>query len=166
MFSFDITGNIIGLIRDYKVFIQTLKQLRRKRFISEFVSMFVSTSLKCVYLASDGGRLCRPYIIVENQVPRLRQSHIEQLNLGEKTFEDFLKAGLIEYLDVNEESDAHITIYEKDLNRFVGLQLIVIEADMFSYFLKVIYNRHYIKKNYIYIGSGSWVTPSPKPKNK
>ena len=80
--------------------------------------MCVSTSHKCVYLASDGGRLCRPYIIVENERPLLRQAHIDKLNLGERTFEDFLKMGIIEYLDVNEESDAHITIYEKDIHRF------------------------------------------------
>lgn len=54
-----INGNIIGLIRDYKNFIRNLKSLRRKRFISEFVSMCVSHSHKCVYLSSDGGRLCR-----------------------------------------------------------------------------------------------------------
>ena len=36
-----------------------------------------------------------------------------------RSFEDFLKTGLIEYLDVNEESDAHISIYEKDINRLV-----------------------------------------------
>ena len=33
-----------------------------------------------------------------------------------RTFEDFLVSGLIEYLDVNEESDALIAVYEKDIN--------------------------------------------------
>ena len=37
--------------------------------------------------------------------------------MGEKSFEDFLKEGLIEYLDVNEESDSHIAIYEKDITQ-------------------------------------------------
>jgi DNA-directed RNA polymerase III subunit RPC2 len=47
------------MLRDYKNFIKNLKLLRRKRYISEFVSMCVSHSHKCVYLSSDGGRLCR-----------------------------------------------------------------------------------------------------------
>lgn len=31
------------------------------------------------------------------------------------TFDDFLKKGLVEYLDVNEESDANIACYERDI---------------------------------------------------
>src|ERR1700733_12735394 len=34
------------------------------------------------------------------------------LKQGVVTFEDFLKKGLVEYLDVNEENDAYITLYE------------------------------------------------------
>lgn len=54
-----INGNIIGMIRDAESFARSLKILRRKRFISEFVSMCVSHTHKCVYISSDGGRLCR-----------------------------------------------------------------------------------------------------------
>jgi len=54
--------------------------------------------------------------VVERGRPLLTQAHVDQLNAGHKSFEDFLKAGIIEYLDVNEESDAHITIYEKDIH--------------------------------------------------
>jgi DNA-directed RNA polymerase III subunit RPC2 len=38
------------------------------------------------------------------------------LNL--RTFDDFLKNGVIEYLDVNEESDSLIAVYEKDINEY------------------------------------------------
>jgi hypothetical protein len=34
-----------------------------------------------------------------------------------RTFEDFLREGLIEYLDVNEESDADIAVYEEQINK-------------------------------------------------
>jgi DNA-directed RNA polymerase III subunit RPC2 len=34
------------------------------------------------------------------------------LKQGVVTFEDFLKKGLVEYLDVNEENDAYIALYE------------------------------------------------------
>ena len=30
-------------------------------------------------------------------------------------FDDFLRKGLIEYLDVNEENDSNIALYEKDI---------------------------------------------------
>lgn len=35
---------------------------------------------------------------------------------GSHTFEDFLDAALVEYLDVNEENDSNIAVYETDIN--------------------------------------------------
>lgn len=54
-----INGNIIGLVCDPVAFAHNIKTLRRKRFINEFISVCVSHSHKCVYISSDGGRLCR-----------------------------------------------------------------------------------------------------------
>ena len=44
----------------------------------------------------------RPLIIVENGKPKIQKSDIDNLNEGLKDFNDFLREGLIEYLDVNE----------------------------------------------------------------
>ena len=45
----------------------------------------------------------------------LNQQHIEDLTLGLKDFSDFLKEGIIEYLDVNEENNAFIALGELDV---------------------------------------------------
>jgi DNA-directed RNA polymerase III subunit RPC2 len=82
----------------------------------EFVSIYVHERDKMIYIASDGGRLCRPLIIVENGVPRVKSSHIKQLVEGYKSFDDFLHEGLIEYVDVNEENDCYIAMYERDIH--------------------------------------------------
>ena len=37
------------------------------------------------------------------------------LKEGQLTFDDFLKRGLVEYLDVNEENDSYIALYENDI---------------------------------------------------
>lgn len=37
------------------------------------------------------------------------------LKKGSVTFDDFLRKGLVEYLDVNEENDAYIALYETDI---------------------------------------------------
>lgn len=37
-----------------------------------------------------------------------------------RTFEDFLHHGLIEYLDVNEENDSQIALYEEECTKYVG----------------------------------------------
>jgi hypothetical protein len=45
------------------------------------------------YISSDGGRVCRPLIICDAGVPRVRAEHIERLKAGEWGFQDFLARG-------------------------------------------------------------------------
>ncbi|ESO92257.1 hypothetical protein LOTGIDRAFT_233244 [Lottia gigantea] len=110
-----LNGNILGVIRDYKRLVKTFRMMRRAGYISEFVSIFPNHGHRCVYIASDGGRVCRPYIIVNNQQPLVKSKHIEELTQGFRSFEDFLKEGLVEYLDVNEENDCMVSLYEREI---------------------------------------------------
>ena len=45
----------------------------------------------------------------------MKQSHIEDLVLGLKDFNDFLREGIIEYLDVNEENNALVALREENI---------------------------------------------------
>lgn len=72
-------------------------------------------------------------IIVEHGRPKVTSEHVtvrilltwfcdvltvvvlQQLKQGQLTFDDFLRKGLVEYLDVNEENDSYIALYEKDI---------------------------------------------------
>ncbi|XP_053575638.1 DNA-directed RNA polymerase III subunit RPC2 [Bombina bombina] len=110
-----IAGNILGVIRDHKKLVNTFRLMRRAGYINEFVSISTNLSDRCVYISSDGGRLCRPYIIVKNQRPMVTKKHIEELSQGYRTFEDFLHESLVEYLDVNEENDCTISLYEHSI---------------------------------------------------
>lgn len=40
---------------------------------------------------------------------------VQQLKQGAASFDDFLRNGLVEYLDVNEENDSYIALYESDI---------------------------------------------------
>ena len=42
----------------------------------------------------------------------MTQPHIDALKRGDMHFNDFLSMGLIEYLDVNEENNALVALYE------------------------------------------------------
>lgn len=110
-----LNGNILGITRHSKQFVSAFRRMRRAGRISEFVSIFISDHQNSVYISCDGGRICRPLIIVENSKPRVNSAHIEQLAAGKLSFDDFLQLGLIEYLDVNEESDSNIALYEKEI---------------------------------------------------
>ncbi|ESO07623.1 hypothetical protein HELRODRAFT_98395 [Helobdella robusta] len=110
-----VNGNIIGVIRNYDRLVRDFRMLRRAAKISEFVSVSLNHCWRTVHIATDGGRVCRPYIIVENKKPKVKRDHLDSLTGKSKTFEDFLHEGLVEYLDVNEENDCLIAMYEKDI---------------------------------------------------
>ena len=74
-----------------------------------------STSCRQCNLASC--RVCRPLIICDKGVPRVTAHHISKLKDGEWGFNHFLHHGLVEYLDVNEESNALVALYETKCNR-------------------------------------------------
>lgn len=59
----------------------------------------------------------RPYIIVLAGKPLLTKRHVAELKRGLRSFEDFLTEGIIEYLDVNEENDSYIALYEHLIQR-------------------------------------------------
>ncbi|KAF4400699.1 hypothetical protein G4B88_001254 [Cannabis sativa] len=99
-------GHILGKHRRPQGFATTIRMLRRAGKIGEF---------RCVYIASDGGRVCRPLVIVDKGIPRVKEHHMKELMDGVRTFDDFLREGLIEYLDVNEENNALISLYEQDV---------------------------------------------------
>ncbi|KAK6158488.1 hypothetical protein DH2020_005802 [Rehmannia glutinosa] len=107
-------GLILGKHRRPQKFANAMRKLRRAGKIGEFVSIFVNEKQRCVYIASDGGRVCRPLVIADKGVSRIKEHHMKELKDGVRTFDSFLKEGLIEYLDVNEENNALIALYEEN----------------------------------------------------
>ncbi|CAN0910483.1 DNA-directed RNA polymerase III subunit 2 [Linum grandiflorum] len=135
-------GLILGKHRRPQHFAHAMRKLRRACRIGEFVSIFVNEKqvnlcnfyrttfflvgvyviavlndqyISCqrtVYIASDGGRVCRPLVIADEGKSRVKEHHMKELLDGVRTFDDFLREGLIEYLDVNEENNALIALYE------------------------------------------------------
>lgn len=110
-----LNGNLLGLTQNPLDFVDKFRDLRRAGYMSEFVSIYINKAQKAVHISSDGGRICRPMIICENGLPRVTSDHMAQLRNGTMSFDDFLTQGLIEYLDVNEENDTLIAMYERDL---------------------------------------------------
>lgn len=86
-------GSIIGIVRNYRRLINIFRLMRRKGCISAYVSIYPSHLHRSVYISSDGGRLCRPYIIVEGGVPLVTDKHVAELEKGIRSFEDFLHDG-------------------------------------------------------------------------
>ncbi|XP_051121489.1 DNA-directed RNA polymerase III subunit 2 isoform X2 [Andrographis paniculata] len=109
-------GLILGKHRRPQKFANEMRRLRRSGKFGEFVSIFVNEKQRCVYIASDGGRVCRPLVIADKGVSRIKEHHMKELRDGVRNFDSFLKEGLIEYLDVNEENNSLIALYEENAN--------------------------------------------------
>lgn len=110
-----LNGTIIGTTRLPTKFVTDFRRLRRSGKISEFISIYANLHQTAVHIATDGGRICRPLIIVEDNKPRVTAKHLKKLLEGEWGFDEFLDRGLVEYLDVNEENDLLIALSEQNL---------------------------------------------------
>ncbi|CEO94374.1 hypothetical protein PBRA_000159 [Plasmodiophora brassicae] len=110
-----LNGLIIGVHRQPDKFVADVRRLRRRGNIHEFVSIYSDVALRTVSISTDGGRVCRPLIIVVDGMPSIQPSDIAALKKGHLEFSDFLRRGLIEYLDVNEENNSFIAMSETDL---------------------------------------------------
>lgn len=110
-----LNGSILGIHRNPFRLMDSLRLLRRCGKLSEYVSVYAHQD--SVHIASDGGRVCRPLIVCDHGVPRVKEEHVQRLKQGKWTFTDFLANGLVEYLDVNEENDMLVALYEKDCTK-------------------------------------------------
>uniref|UniRef100_A0A6B2KXR4 DNA-directed RNA polymerase n=1 Tax=Arcella intermedia TaxID=1963864 RepID=A0A6B2KXR4_9EUKA len=112
-----LNGVLIGVQTQPATFIRSFRMLRRAGQISEFVSIYCHRGHQTIDISTDGGRLCRPLIIVENGKSKVQDHHIQELSDGLRSFDDFLKEGLIEYIDVNEENNCRIAMYDREIIR-------------------------------------------------
>ncbi|KAF2397181.1 DNA-directed RNA polymerase III polypeptide [Trichodelitschia bisporula] len=110
-----LNGTPIALTHTPRDFLDEFRRFRRMGRVSEFVSAYINHHHRAVHIATDEGRICRPLIIVENGKSKVTARYLNSLRKGTMDFEDFLNRGLVEYVDVNEENDANIAIYEKDI---------------------------------------------------
>ena len=77
----NVNGSIIGLTRYPGRFVHNFRKLRRAGRLSEFVSVYINHHHRTVLIASDGGRICRPMIIVDHGRPRVTNEHIRASHL-------------------------------------------------------------------------------------
>jgi len=110
-----LNGLVIGAHRRPQDFVRRFRFLRRKGLLGEFVSVYLHSLQRAVYIASDGGRLCRPLLVAEEGRTKLTALHLEQLKGGLRTLTDLLRIGVVEYVDVNEENNCFVSLSDRTL---------------------------------------------------
>ncbi|QDS76845.1 DNA-directed RNA polymerase III subunit [Venturia effusa] len=110
-----INGTPLAMTHQPKRFLNDFRKFRRMGRMSEFISIFINHHHCAVHIATDEGRICRPLIVVEKKKSKVTARALKALRDGKFTFEDFLARGLVEYVDVNEENDSDVAIYEHQI---------------------------------------------------
>lgn len=110
-----LNGSIVGATGHPHLLANKIRFLRRKGMVGEFVSVYLHSVRRAVYIASDGGRVCRPLLVVENGRTRLTKTHLDQMALAVLSLQDLIKQGVVEYVDVNEENNCLVSLSDADL---------------------------------------------------
>jgi len=108
-------GLVVGVHERPTVLVDNVRRLRRAGKIGEFVSVYLNLVQKAVYISSDGGRVCRPLLVLEyGGKLKLTKYHMD--TLGKETrLQDLIAEGIIEYVDVNEENNCLVALCEEDI---------------------------------------------------
>lgn len=113
-----LNGIMLGAHTAPQTLVDHLRQMRRRGLgAGEFVSVYFHPEQRAVHIATDGGRVCRPLVLVDEVTgsPKLKQRHLEALALGTMDIKDLLREGIVEYVDCNEENNTLIAVTENDL---------------------------------------------------
>ncbi len=105
-----LNGTLIGYVSDPILFVNEVRRKRRNSEISDEINIAYYSDVKEIQVNCDAGRARRPLIIVNNGVLTLKPEHLKKLERGEWTFTDFVRNGIIEYLDAEEEENAFIAL--------------------------------------------------------
>ncbi len=109
-----VNGSLVGYYISPRELTDEIRRMRRNREITPEVNLAYFSRLLSereeVYINCEEGRVCRPLIVVENGVPKLKPEHVEKIRSGEWTWEDLVKNGIIEYIEAEEEENMYVAL--------------------------------------------------------
>ena len=123
-----VNGCWVGLHRNPKDLVETLRSLRRNVNLPIEVAVVWDLKDRELRLYSDAGRCCRPLFIVDSERQKLKieRQHIDWIiakqrpdaGLESKPYgwSELVADGLIEFIDTNEEETIMIAMHIEDLN--------------------------------------------------
>ena len=111
-------GDLIGTHKVPEDLVAEIRARRKKNLISDVVNVRYDESLNDVIINSDPGRIRRPLIVINrNNKMALKQRDIDNLVQGKYEWEHLIKAGVIEYIDAEEEENCLIALNEEALKK-------------------------------------------------
>jgi DNA-directed RNA polymerase subunit B len=109
-------GRFIGSIENGIKFAEELRKRRRGGELPVQLSIRYDKQIESVIISSEIGRVLRPLVIVENGKSKLQESHLNEIQNGEMSWNDLISEGVIEYIDAAEEENSLVALRKEDLN--------------------------------------------------
>mmetsp|Transcript_23486 Transcript_23486/g.47869 ORF Transcript_23486/g.47869 Transcript_23486/m.47869 type:complete len:865 (+) Transcript_23486:709-3303(+) len=108
-----LDSRFIGFHGDTPFLLFSLRKLRRKGMVGQYVSIFWETNSRSVFLTTDSGRICRPFFVIECGRTKLKKEIVTFFDKGIFSWKDLLRDGFLEFLDIYEQNNALIA-WEKN----------------------------------------------------
>jgi len=98
-----VNGAWIGVHRNGADLVSLFRKMRRGGIIDKEISVVLNVLENEVRINTDAGRPCRPLFVVEHNELLISGKDIEKLKNLEMYWDDLIRTGKIEFLDVEEE---------------------------------------------------------------
>ncbi len=110
-----VNGSWVGVHESADDLVSHLKEQRRRGLLPKDFSVVRDIVNKEIRIFTDEGRIYRPLYIVDRNRLALSQNDVYALREKRKTFNDLIKEGKVEFLDVEEEETSMIAMDLKSL---------------------------------------------------
>ena len=122
-----VNGDWYGQTREPQVLVPKLKNYRREGIINPFISISWNIDLNEIQIWSDGGRMCRPLYIVEDNKLNITDRYIDLMKQNKYQWKNLihnhsnnlddkeLMKPIIEYIDINESNTLMIAMNKDNL---------------------------------------------------
>ena len=117
-----INGDWIGVHDDPCKVVDYIKSLRQKGELDNEVAIIFKINDNEVRINTDSGRCTRPLYVVKNNKLVIRKGDIAKLKSGKFQWDDLIRNGIVEYIDVEESESCMISMKFKDLKENPDIQ--------------------------------------------
>ena len=121
-----VNGCWLGITKEPKELYLSMKEKKHQGIINIYVSIVFNYKTKEIFICSDGGRITRPVLRVENNKLLINQNIINDLKKNKLTWLDLFSScnidqSVIEYIDPLEQEASMVAMTHKDLTNDKGL---------------------------------------------
>lgn len=111
-----VNGKIIGWSEDDEPY-QYLRGLKMDAILPFDMGVYRDDQNKEIQVFTDAGRSCRPLFVVRENKISVTKKHVDDLGTGKITWDDLLKQGIVEMVDVGEQEMLMVCVDSRKLGK-------------------------------------------------